>query len=196
MYHLSKELPKIGKPVLMVLGGLTVITIIAAWFGISFVNETLDWVFITIPFLFFCVLVWRTLFLKGRIGRILGIVLMVIVFGIGYLSGSIGALGVGFVTASMESDFTSVYDDGIIYKEYSLGNAISDYRGKRVEISRKLKWIPFLERDVVQKSYYNIIVYLDQLKVEYDDDLAEFSLKATRVTPDSTYTWQDSFRIE
>lgn len=196
MYHLSKELPGIGRPVLIAMGGLTVITITAAWFGVSFVIETLDWIFVTIPFLFICILLWRTLFLKKKIGRILGIGLMVIVFGIGYLSGSIGALGVAFVAASLESDFQSMYNDGIIYKEYTLGNAVSDYRGRRVEISKRIKWVPFLEKDVCQKSYYNLIVYLEPFEVKYNPDLKEFNLKASRVTPDSTYTWQDSFRIE
>jgi len=121
---------------------------------------------------------------------------MIIIFSIGYVSGTIGALGVGFVTAEYECDHVKWFDNGIIYKEYSLGNAISDYRGKRIDINRTIKYLPIIEWRLESKQYYNLAVYGQPLDVNYDIEQKTFFLSAERRWSDSTYHWNDTIRIK
>lgn len=92
---------------------------------------------------------------------------MAFTFGLGYISGTVGALGVGFVVAEYDTDTEKWLGDGLIYKETSLGNAISDYRGKRVEIYKTISWFPILEWRTQKKEYFNLITYGNKLTVEY-----------------------------
>lgn len=56
-----------------------------------------------------------------------------------------------------------------MYSETTLGNAISDDRGKRFEIHQEIKWIPILEKKVASKEVYNnLFYYPDSIAISYD----------------------------
>jgi len=84
----------------------------------------------------------------------------------------------------------------LIYKETSLGNAISDYRGKRIEINRTIKWLPLIEWEITNKEYFDFLVYRQKLNVVYDKLRNEFVLSAEEQLQDSTYYWSDTIRLE
>jgi len=156
----------------------------------------LDWILITLPFLAGTILLWWTQFQKKRIIQITGIIAMVLVFSLGYFSGTVGILGVGFVVGEFETNNEIWFDNGLIYKETSLGNAISDYRGKRIEINKTIKWFPAFEWQILSKEYFDFFVIGQQLNVVYDKTRNEFLLSAEEQLQDSTYYWTDTIRIE
>ena len=94
-----------------------------------------------------------TQFQQRKILKIIGAVSMVIVFGLGYLSGTIGALGVGFIINEYETEYEKWLGNGIIYKERLLGNAVSDERGKKVELYRTISWLPIIEWRIQTETY-------------------------------------------
>jgi hypothetical protein len=104
---------------------------------------------------------------------------MLIVFGLGYFSATAGILGVGLLTTQYETDREVWLGDGLIYKENGLGNAITpDTRGKKVEIYKTFKWLPIIEWRISEKSYYNVITYLNPLTVDYKPSKHKIYLSA------------------
>lgn len=180
----------------MTIGLFSLLALLGILTNISTTLLEINWALITAPYLFVCSLLWWTQFQSKQIIKILGIIVMFIVFGIGYLSGSIGALGVGFVTAEHDYDYKKWFDNGLIYKEYSLGNAISDYRGKRIDINRTFKYFPIIEWRIESKKYFNLAVYGQPLNVNYNVEQKEFILSAKRQWSDSTFHWNDTIRIK
>jgi len=178
--------------VILVISGLAIFGIFTK---ISTTITELDWIIITVPFLSGIILLWWTQFQKNRIIKITGIIAMIFVFSIDYFSGTVGVLGVGFVVAEFETDNEIWFDNGLIYKETSLGNAISDYRGKRIEINRTIKWLPLIEWQILSKEYFDFLICGQQLKVVYDKPKNEFLLSAEEQLQDSTYYWDDTIRL-
>ena len=74
------------------------------------------------------------------------------VFLFGYLSASVGILGVGFITNEYEADATHHFKDDITCIEITLGNVTTDYRGRRFEVWKRISWFPFLEKKVTEKE--------------------------------------------
>ena len=145
----------------------SVLTAFSLLTNISTTFLPLDWVLLTSVYFLLCLALWWTQFQTSKILKILGVICMFIVFGIGYFSATAGILGVGFVTAKYETDREVWLGDGLIYKENGLGNALTDYRGKEVEVYKTLSWLPIIEWRIKDKSYYNVITYLNRLKVDY-----------------------------
>ena len=83
----------------------------------------------------------------------MGFIAIFIVFGFGYLSGTIGALGVGFVIGEYDTEYEDWVGGGIIYKESLVGNAVADHRGKKVELYKTIPWLPILEWKIQEKTY-------------------------------------------
>lgn len=189
----SKYLRKRVFQVIFIIAGLAILGLLTK---ISTTITKLDWIIVTFPFLAGTILLWWTQFQKKRIIKITGIIVLGIVFFLSYFTGTVGILGVGFVVAEYETNNETWFDNGLIYKETSLGNAISDYRGKRIEISRTIKWLPVIEWQIISKEYFNLLVYGQQIDVVYDKPMNEFLLTAEEQWQDSTYYWTDTIRLE
>jgi hypothetical protein len=196
LIRFSKNRLLFRKKSIITIGLLAIIAIIGTFANISTTLSVIDWLLITTPYLLICLLLWWTQFQQRQIIKIFGMISMFIVFGIGYFSGTIGVLGVGFVTAEYDCDHQEWFDNGLVYKEYSLGNAISDYRGKRIDINRTIKYLPIIEWRVISKEYFNLAVYGQPLNVKYNNEKKEFTLSAERQWSDSTYHWNDTIRIK
>ena len=110
---------------------------------------------------------------------------MVLFFGFVYFMGSVGLLGVGFGIGHYLTDYEKWYDNGLIYKEASLGNAISNFRGKSVEIYKTIEWLPLIEWRIERK----------ELDVKYDKVNNTFVLKAEDQRGDSTYYWSEQITL-
>ena len=123
---------------------------------------------------------------------------MIVVFGIGYLSSTIGIIGVGFVIGAYEPCEEKWLNDGLIYKEIGIGNAISDYRGKRVEIYKTISWLPLIEWKIKSKDYYDIITYTNQLSVNYKKAENKIYLSTSGYSQNEQkwITWNDVISLE
>lgn len=148
--------------------------------NISATLKEIDWLIVTSIYFTICILLWLGFYQKKKIVKISALIIMVCIFAIGYISGTVGALGVGFVTAEYEPSVEKWLGDGFIYKETSLGNAVSDYRGKRVEIFRTIPWLPVIEWRVQNKVYQNYVAILtNPLTVEYKQSEKKIYLSAS-----------------
>lgn len=167
LFYLTKNNPKIQKRIVYIVFLFSGITILGLLTNISTTITTLDWILVSSIYLTISLVLWWTQFQQNKFLKIIGLIALSLVFGIGYLSGTVGALGVGFVVAEFDSDTEVWLGDGYIYKESSLGNAISDYRGKRVEIYKTFSWLPIIEYRSQKKEYYNIVTYCNKLNLDY-----------------------------
>jgi hypothetical protein len=176
--RLSRKKFKVRKQIFIASAITVVLTIMGLFTNISTTLPELNWILLTSPYFNLCLALWWTQFQSKKLMKFIGIVLMFIVFGLGYFSATAGILGVGFIVGRYEEDKEVWLGDGLIYKEFRLGNAISDYRGKEVEICRTIKWLPIIEWRVITKSYYEIITYVTPLNVEYKKDEMKVYLSA------------------
>jgi len=123
---------------------------------------------------------------------------MVLVFGVGYLSGTIGALGVGFVVGEYDTEYEEWLGGGIIYKESTLGNAVSDHRGKKVEIYKTISWLPLIEwrREVKEYKEY-ITIMTTPLTIDYKPENNKIYLSASMwwEHDKKNITWADTLII-
>ena len=118
------------------------------------------------------------------------------VFGIGYISSTFGILGVGFVLGEYDTSVETRISKNLIYKETSLGNAISDYRGKRVEIYKTISWLPIIEWRILDKEYYSVIPYLNRLNVVYLPETKTIYLNAEEISAGKIETWADTLKLK
>ncbi|MBO6794098.1 MAG: hypothetical protein JJ895_09310 [Balneolaceae bacterium] len=182
-----------------IIGTITVISftaIIGYLVNVSTTSTELDWLFFTIPYLLISILLWRAFYHNTKAIKSLAVFGMALIFGLGYFSGSLGILGIGLGIGDYQTDAETWYDTGFIYKETSLGNALADYRGKRVEISKTIPWLPIIEWEVKTKEYFGRAVYKNRLEVEFDSDKKEFYLSTIDQFKDSTKFWADTLKIE
>lgn len=196
LFILTRKKIELRKKIIKVVFIVSGLTILGVLTKVSTTITALDWILVTIPFLAGIILLWWTQFQKNRIFKITGIISMAIVFSLGYLSGTLGILGVGFVVGEYVTNNEQWFENGLIYKETSLGNAISDYRGTRIEINRTIKWLPLIEWEIANKEYFNFLGYGQQLNVNYNKSRNEFILSAEEKLHDSTYFWNDTIRIK
>ncbi|SFA50905.1 hypothetical protein SAMN04488511_109206 [Pedobacter suwonensis] len=196
-FALTKKIPKIRQWVLKISIILTVLTILALLFKLSTISITVNWLLVSAFYLCLSLILWWSQFQPNKFLKITGTLLMIGTFGIGYLSGTLGILGVGFIVADFETDKVKKLDDDIIYKEYSIGNAISDYRGTRVEIYKTVAWLPVFEYQIIKKEYYNVIAYPDEIKVSYEPNKHIIYLSANIISLNDggREKWSDSINL-
>jgi len=166
--RLTRNKPELRKQLVWFCIISNLIAVFGLLTNISTTLKEFDWIVLTSFYFTTCLLLWLGFELKNKIFKVLSVLAMICVFGIGYISGTIGALGVGFVTAEYNPKAEMWMGDGIIYKETGLGNAVSDYRGKRVEIYRTIRWFPLIEWRIKNKVYEKYITIMQSpLTVNY-----------------------------
>jgi hypothetical protein len=175
----TKNRLKIRYAILKKLLLIAAISTVCAYFHVSTTSDILDWLLLSSTYLTFCLLLWMTTGIRKGILRIPAIVIVGLYFGLSYLLGTIGALGVGMASGELGTSYEVWLSDGIIYKETTLGNALSDYRGKRVEIYRTIPWLPFIEWRVQKKEYYNLAVYMKHMNPLYDSEKKKIYVSAS-----------------
>ena len=165
---------------------------------ISTTIKAVDWVLVTSIYFSICLFLWLFYFYKNRAFKILAIIVMVVVYSFGYILGSVGVLGIGFISAEYDTNIEKPISNGLIYKETILGNAISDYRGKRVEIFKTLPWFPIIEWRILHKEYYNFIPFRNELHVDYHPETNTIYLSASEFSGKNheLETWSDTLRLK
>ena len=175
---------------------ITILTLLGLVFNVSTTIKMIDWIALTSTYFSVCLILWYSFFSKMKLIKILSILGMVVVFGIGYISSTFGILGVGFVLGEYDTSVETRISKNLIYKETSLGNAISDYRGKRVEIYKTISWLPIIEWRILDKKYYNVIPYLNRLNVVYLPETKTIYLNAEEISAGKIETWADTLKLK
>ena len=196
--RLTKERQNYRNSIFWVAVSAACLTSISILTSISTTLKELDWLFLTSIYFLVCLMLWRTQFQANKILKWTGKIATIAVFAIGYLFSTIGALGTVLAIGQFETDREKWLDDGLIVKEQTLGNAISDYRGKRIEVYKTLKWFPIVEWQLQEKSYYNLATYLQPLTINYKPSENRIYL-STSVTwgPDKKrINWADTLLLK
>jgi len=198
LYWWTRKRLNIRKKILKISLILSVIALFGLLTKISTTLSLIDWLIITSFYFNISFFLWIITYKKNILIKIIGIILFFLIFGLGYFSSTVGAIGIGFVTAEYSTDSEKWLDNGIIYKECILGNAIADYRGKRVEIYKTISWFPVIEWRKMHKDYYDIITYMKPLIVNYKQEENKIYLKTSiNCGPDNKLeTWADTLKLE
>ncbi|QNR83599.1 hypothetical protein H9N25_16810 [Pedobacter riviphilus] len=197
-FALTKNKPKTRQWVVKISIILTVLTTLALVFKLSTISIMVNWLLVSGFYLYLSLILWWSQFQPNKFLKIIGTLLMISTFGIGYLSGTLGILGVGFIVADFEADAEKKLSDDIIYRERSIGNAISDYRGTRVEIYKTVAWLPVFEYRITQKEYYNVITYPNEIKVNYEPNkhIIHLSAHIFSLKNGGREKWSDSIKLK
>lgn len=163
---LTKKRSAMRRKIFLVSGFSAALTLLALLTHISTTSSILDWFMLSTLYLSWSLLLIWTAFQKKRLWKLLGVLAMLCSFSLGYISGTVGIVGVGLVIADYEVNSEKWLGDSLIYKETRVGNAISDYRATEVEIYRTISWIPILEWREQKKVYPNIVNY-NNFDVDY-----------------------------
>lgn len=197
-FAFTKRKPKTRKWVISISIALTVLTTLALFFKVSTISLPLNWLLVSGFYLSLSIILWWSQFQPNTFLKIVGTLFMISTFGIGYLSGTLGILGVGFIVADFETDTEKKLGNGIIYRELSIGNAISDYRGTRVEIYKTVAWLPVFEYRLIEKEYDNVIAYPNEIKVNYEPNkhIIQLSANIVSLNDGGREKWSDSIKLK
>ena len=193
--RMTRTRPVLRKKVFRISIILLVLTCISLLTGVSTTSTLFDWVLLTNFYLLPCLLIFTMVESSILWTKVTGIISMIVVCTAGYLISTVGALGLGFALNEHTPDREEWVDDGYIVKEIILGNAISDHRGKRVEISRTCSWLPLFEIPVTQKEYSGFDVYGDSLDVHYSQDDGTVALKIEYEGFEPSIIWSDTIHL-
>ena len=149
----TKNKPALRKLFLKISLGLISIIAISLLTKITTTSLLVNWVLLGLAYLAFCVIVWFGQFQRNKFISILSIFTIIVVFGIGYIVSTIGFLGLGLILNEFEPAKELRINDQTVYKEFRIGNAISDCRGTKVCLYRNYQSFPFFERNYFSKDY-------------------------------------------
>lgn len=194
----TKNKPAVRKGVFYVTFILTGISLLGLLTNISTTLSVIDWILVTSIYLSVSLVLWWTQFQTKKLLKISGVIIMVFIFGIGYISGSIGALGIGFVVATEEPVSEKWLGDGLIYKQFSQGIAFDEKRGVRVEIYKTIPWMPIIEWQAQKKEYENRLIRDNKINVDYNPTDKRLYLSATLFLSDdkNSESWSDTLTLE
>lgn len=199
--NVTKNKLKLRKKIILFSGILFVLVTIAMYASIATVSTTLNWLLFTHGYFFCSVLLLWSLYQSRRWLKVIGIILMSPVFFIGYTSATVGILGVGFITSEYETDAKHVLNEEITCTEIGRGNALSDFRGRRFEVWKRISWFPFLEKKVTEKEYWGVIWLFNPTSIRYDKSRSSLYLKTReqvgkQFIGEKTTYWRDTIRID
>ncbi len=172
------EKPKARK-VMFILFAIPALTAVAGFLsGYSTINENIDWLLVSSIYLFISLIVWRIVLYPNKWVKAIGFLFALLVLGYGYYNGSVGFLGIAFTMAEYEHSGKIPITENLSYTESILGNATSEYRGKRIEIFANPERFSFLEHMVFERSYTDIEQFSRPAKVDYDaeENVVVFSI--------------------
>jgi hypothetical protein len=150
---ITENRKKIRTRILLLSFLLTFLTIIGLLTHISTTSSFFDWLMLSNIYLTTSLTLWWTQFQPIKYLKIIGLIIMICVFGYGYTLSTIGVVRLNFIINDYEMDEEKWFEDGLICKETSFGYVFSKDRGKRVEISKTVTWLPIFEYLKVEKEY-------------------------------------------
>ncbi len=197
-FLLLKLLRKLGKWKLVVIACGTKIVIYSIFVILDVSTTDIKVDFFISSFVYFCfwTIIWNTLYFEKGLFKTLCLIALFSFLTFNYCSSTVGILAVGFTLYDWETTQELKIDDDLIYKETPLGNAISDFRGKRIDIYKQSSFFPFLEYPFQSKSFLEIPPYRNVLEVEYDEKSKTLFLTARDTLPDSIVVWTERITLK
>ena len=135
--------------------GLLLFISLAIILKISTTSLVIDCLFISAIYFIVCIFLWSGIYRKNLFIKIISSVFAFIIFGLGYLLGTLGFLGIGFISAEYEPSKFIRLSESVVYKQYGIGNATTSRGGIRVCLFRSYQWFPVIERQIFEKKYIN-----------------------------------------
>jgi len=143
----------INKKIISTSLGSAAVILICIITGVSTRSDELDcFLFFTLYFSLSTLLLYFYSF-KHQLVKILSAFILICILAIGYISGSVGVLGVGLILNDYKVKRTIFLTNNIVYKQYNLGSAPGDYRGIKTSIVKRPFWLPGLEYRTFSKTY-------------------------------------------
>ena len=154
----TRNKPKIRERILYSSFILTGLTLLGLLTNISTTSSAFDWLMISNIYLSISLALSWALFHSNKLPKIVGFIAIICINGVGFTYG----IAVGFIVGDYETDTEKWFDDGIIYKDISIGNVIAQVRGRRVEIYKTLPWLPIIEWRKQKKEYFDFVTVLNK----------------------------------
>ncbi len=160
----SKDRLRLRRKVLIVALSLTLLTILALAVGVSTTIQAINWILLANIYFTICLLSWLSIYSKKWFTILPGAIFGFGAILIGYILGSVGIIGLGFIVGGATPNEEAILQDRFIYREIPLGNAVSDHRGATIVLSRNVPLVPF-EYVVWETTYVdNFNLYLSTRK--------------------------------
>ncbi len=191
LMFLFRRKAKTGKTILAILAIFSVLVWVVRLGGLSTTSTVVDaWLGMT-PLFFICSLFWWLAFRNIKIQKTLGIIGLVVVLLPNYIASTIGALALGEATAHYSPYDEQHLNESVIYKDF----IIRKPSGKRIELHRKIKWMPLLERRFFSKKLNESRIYQQSLDATFDESKSELYLQLTIPHIDSV-VWKKTIPIQ
>ncbi len=191
VYFLTTNFLGIRAIILGIVYGLSIIILLALLVNIITVSSNLNWVCIGLLYLAVCCLLWGFYFNAPRTGaKTMSLVGMILVYGVGYLLGTIGFVILWYLLADFVLYQEEDLGHGLVYQERSINGTLSSKQGTVVEIRKAVPVLSFLRYKVAGKKYLNEGVYQKSIDVAYDADRGVVLLKSRNDE------WGDEIELE
>ena len=188
---------RVRKITFFVLLGITFFVLLALFSRVSTIYLTLNWVLGLTIYLFISVILWWLKFKENIYLKIISVIGIIFVFGFGVFL-ALFATYTYFIDMPREQQFS----DGLIYREYTLGHATTENRGKHIEIYQIVPWLPIIQVFVKEKTYNHLIRcrdgeenYENKLTVNYKPNDNKIYLSAVICGRNGKEKWVDTLKV-
>lgn len=155
----TKRYLHLRKKVLLISSGSALLILLSMIIGISTRSLAIDCFLASTIYLSLLLLLLHIYSLKNQLVKVLSGFILIGILVIGYVSGSVGLLGVGLILNDFKVDRTIYLTNDLAFKQYDLGSAPGNYRGIKVSIVKRPIWLPGLEYEVFNKKYDRVFNY-------------------------------------
>jgi hypothetical protein len=192
----TKDKRPLLRKLLIVSGGMSFAIVLASVMGVITISSGVNWLLLTIPYLFLCLLLWTGKRWGSQLFKRLSNLLMIIVFGIGYLLSTIGSLFTLFAVSDLDTDQRLSLSKNLIYFERNIGQGPDpSVRMKEIEIYKKISWLPVFATKVHRVVYDEWNTPLQpQLIVSYSNEKNLLFLRS-QVSGYRTWNFSDTIQV-
>src|ERR1035438_3984683 len=132
LFRYVNDDPKRGKKIIRRFFWIMIVIALGLLTKISTTLVEIDWIILAVFHLLISFFIWFGIYRKNKIIKVLSIVIMIIVFGVGYLISTIGLLALGWVSMEYNPTKCIRINNSTVYKEYSHGIVTSSWGGVSV----------------------------------------------------------------
>jgi len=155
----TKRYPHLRKKIAIISSGSALFITLSMIVGISTRSSVFDCLVASTIYLSLLLVLLSIYSSKHQLLKIISGFILIFVLVIGYISGSVGLLGVGLILNDFQIERTIYLTNDIVFKQYNLGSAPGYYRGIKVSVAKRPIWLPFLEYEAFNKKYDRVFNY-------------------------------------
>jgi hypothetical protein len=146
------------------------------YIGVSSTSDHIDMLAFSVIYLTISICLWIMMLEKSFAVKIVSVILMFFVFGVGYFISTVGVLGLGFAM-DVYPERTVNIGKNLVCKEVPLGNALTDSRGKVIEIYKTLSDLPVLEWKITEKYYPGMAANISDVNYSFNEKDSVLTLR-------------------